>query len=211
MRILREDQEVQKGGFRINMEINELAQLLFAAYIETVESRGRCYVDDKTIQEKILEVANVLTTPSYRFGILLSGNCGNGKTTMMYAIRKSIHFIYQYSPNKIANWKTFNTKISILSAKEICNGILYEHNTYMDNDILMIDDLGHESTEFLVYGTVHTPIIDLLEMRYARQKFTIISTNLSNNQIRPKYKNRIADRFNEWFNIIEFPNESFRQ
>lgn len=82
---------------------------------------------------------------------------------------------------------------------------------YMNNDVLMIDDLGHEPTEVISYGMVFTPIVDLLERRYARQKFTIISTNLNPDEIRPKYKNRLADRFNEWMHIVQFNNSSFRE
>jgi hypothetical protein len=57
---------------------------------------------------------------------------------------------------------------------------------------------------------IYTPIIDLLEKRYDLQKTTFISTNLSEIDIRPKYKNRVADRLNEMANFIDFDLPSFR-
>ena len=40
--------------------------------------------------------------------------------------------------------------------------------------------------------------------------FTFITTNLTKSQIREKYGNRIADRFNEMLEVIIFKNETYR-
>jgi len=57
---------------------------------------------------------------------------------------------------------------------------------------------------------VLSPIIDLLEHRYNEQLFTLITTNLNAEQIRERYKARIADRFNEMLEVIVFEDGSFR-
>ena len=67
-----------------------------------------------------------------------------------------------------------------------------------------------EPTEVVEYGNVLNPIIDLIEYRYLRQLFTLVTTNLTAEQIRKKYGNRIADRFNEMLEVIVFKNQSYR-
>lgn len=186
-----------------------MASLLYTFYRSEVESRCIKYSHSEETERVIWEVANALTTPTYRFGLLLTGDCGTGKTTMMKAIRSCIHYLWE-KQMRLFHPK-FKTSIPLLSAKDIIEEILKEGKTYNTSDILMIDDLGHEPTEIVVYGRILTPIIDLLEHRYERRKYTVISTNLSPEEIRPKYSNRIADRFNEMFHIVEYSGISHRE
>lgn len=60
------------------------------------------------------------------------------------------------------------------------------------------------------YGNVYTPVIDLLTKRYEEQLFTIITTNLTPQQIREHYDDRIADRLNEIVEKIVFKNGTYR-
>ena len=77
--------------------------------------------------------------------------------------------------------------------------------------VLCIDDVGLEPTEVLDYGNAINPVIEILEQRYQRQLFTFITTNLTPKQIREKYGDRIADRFNEMMKCIVYKNPTFRQ
>ncbi len=47
------------------------------------------------------------------------------------------------------------------------------------------------------YGNVLYPITELLTTRYDRHLFTILTTNLTPSEIRPRYGDRIADRLND--------------
>lgn len=76
--------------------------------------------------------------------------------------------------------------------------------------MLGIDDLGTEPSEVLDYGNIYTPVIDLLTKRYEEQLFTIITTNLTPQQIRRHYGDRIADRLNEMVKKIVFNNCTYR-
>ena len=78
-------------------------------------------------------------------------------------------------------------------------------------ELLAIDDLGKEPTEVLDYGNVLNPVIDILEYRYNRQLFTVVTTNLTPKEIREKYGARIADRFNEMLHVIRFQDISYRK
>ena len=53
-------------------------------------------------------------------------------------------------------------------------------------------------------------MVDLLTRRYDKQLFTIITTNLTPQEIRAKYGDRIADRFNEMMVKIVFENPTYR-
>lgn len=76
--------------------------------------------------------------------------------------------------------------------------------------MIAIEDMGREPIEVLDYGNVLNPVVDMLEYRYNLQLFTFITTNLTKSQIREKYGNRIADRFNEMLEVIIFKNETYR-
>ena len=72
---------------------------------------------------------------------------------------------------------------------------------------------GQRNAEWIAmdYGNVINPVIDLLSQRYEDQKLTIITTNVTNLQIRKTYGDRIADRFNEMMKVVIFTNPSYRK
>ena len=74
-----------------------------------------------------------------------------------------------------------------------------------------IDDLGNEPVEILDFGNPIHPIIRLIEYRYINQSFTFITTNLTAKEIRTKFGDRIADRFNEMLHVIIFEDGSYRK
>ena len=77
--------------------------------------------------------------------------------------------------------------------------------------VLCIDDVGLEPTEVLDFGNAINPVIEILEHRYRQQLFTFITTNLTPKQIREKYGDRVADRFNEIMKCIVYENPTFRR
>ena len=89
-----------------------------------------------------------------------------------------------------------------------------DYNTFLDVSrcpLLGIDDLGTEPLVIMDYGNEKTPIVDLLSMRYENRLFTIVTTNLTPKQIRERYGERIADRFNEMMEVVIFKNPSYRR
>ena len=103
--------------------------------------------------------------------------------------------------------------IRIVDAKYIAHLCKNNHEAYRNLikvDMLGIDDLGIEPAEVIDYGNVYTPVIDLLTKRYEEQLFTIITTNLTPQQVREHYGDRIADRLNEMVKKIVFNNGTYR-
>ena len=120
--------------------------------------------------------------------VVLCGNVGVGKTHLLQcAVRKAIE-------NNLVTYYTtaFNLNQDML-AYHCAN--LHEKQSiiskYLDSDILCIDDLGTE----VIYKNVTVEYLYLiLNERQQKNKNTIITTNLSIEQIRDIYDDRIMSR-----------------
>ena len=172
-----------------------------------VEYRHRKFIADGYTALHIQEAARWLTDPCPKFGMLLCGQCGNGKSTLVRAIRSLIQLLYSSSSYDDQRY------LRIVDAKEVVATAKADYRQFTDlckADMLAIDDLGIEPSEVLDYGNVLNPAIDLLTRRYNDQLFTLVTTNLTPQQIREHYGDRIADRFNEMMARIVFNNPSYR-
>lgn len=181
-----------------------------AAVRAEIELRRKTFVDVPELHKHIEDIANLFTCPTSKFGIMLCGGVGNGKSTMMKALQSLlIHLQIRIRYN--TSFETLGMKI--ISAKELSRLIRVDSNNLLHHqnlNMLGIDDLGEEEIEMMDYGNRVTPVIDLLSYRYDRMLFTMVTTNLTPKQIRSTYGDRIADRFNEMMLIIPYENPSFR-
>lgn len=194
--------------FRLPMTEEQANDILLASYAAEVEYRRRKFIEDNETKENISKIAKFLTRDTSKFGIMLCGVCGNGKTTMLYAIQSMI--------NLVNSWGCFddnNTGIRIIDAKDVSyfSKDIKRFTELKSQDMLAIEDMGREATEVLDYGNILNPVIDLIEYRYNNQLFTAMTTNLTSEQIREKYGNRIADRFNEMLEVLAFKNNTYRK
>ena len=160
-------------------------------------------------------VADMMTAKSTKCGILLCGNCGNGKTTTMNAFITMCKYMDLLEARR-ANFKNEihrSLNIQQTSARRLTQVAKDENcmNEAKKADVLCIDDLGLEPTEVLDFGNAINPVIEIMEHRYRQQLFTFITTNLTPKQIREKYGDRIADRFNETMKCIVYTNPTFRR
>lgn len=198
-----------KDRFRFPMTDRQAANILYAAYRAEVINRQREFLDDEATREHIRLLANYLTQDSPKFGVLLCGNCGNGKTTMLYAFQNALNFLndrgYFEKPREIG--------IRIVDARESFElAKNYERfKEIRSHRMIGLEDIGREATEVIDYGNAISPIIEIIEYRYVHQLFTFITTNLTPKQLREKYGTRIADRFNEMLEVIIFTNDTYRK
>ena len=120
--------------------------------------------------------------------VLLLGQNGTGKTFLLSAcanlcadLGKSVLFLTAYNLNSLfleCHLSDFSTNKTIL-------------DNLLDTDALVIDDLGTEIT----YRSVTAEyLFALINERIARGKQTFVSTNLSLQDIREKYDERIFSR-----------------
>ena len=82
--------------FRLPWQYEASVDAITAAYKANVEFRHRIYQDDIATQEHIKAAARWLTAECPKFGMLLCGQCGNGKTTLSHAIRDLVSWIYRH-------------------------------------------------------------------------------------------------------------------
>ena len=157
----------------------------------------------------IYQVAEFFTNPGNKFGLALMGTTGNGKTTMARAIKSVMNTLA-----KINNDRNKSVAfVEMVTAKQLVRSYRSDSKSWESlckRHYLIIDDFGEEPVEVMDYGNVINPVIDLLSQRYDDQHLTILTTNVTNKQIRKTYGDRIADRFNEIMKVIIFTNPSYR-
>lgn len=195
-------------AFKLPMTVDEAEQYIRGAFEAQVELRGGAVQYDEMTTKNLRKVAETLAGDSHKFGLLLAGTCGNGKTTTMRAVQSVVMLLNNTYYNR------FGQRIGnrLLEAKEIAQlpdktGVL---KLYQATPLLFLDDLGREPTEVMRYGNVTSPITELLEYRYNQRLTTIVTTNLEPSEIREKYGDRIADRFNEMFAVVSYTGSSYR-
>jgi DNA replication protein DnaC len=195
--------------FRLEIPFRDAANGLYAALKAVLATKGKQLVFDEATKAQTAEVAKWLISPSSAPGLLLCGNVGNGKTSMALAITWLIHYVTEielgYSKAKSPH---------IYHAKEICR--IYSENLKVFDEIvndpmIIIDDLGDEPTEQMHYGTIITPVIDLIEERYNRRVMTIATTNLGAKDLQDKYGLRIRDRLRESMQMVVYKQPSYRK
>lgn len=151
------------------------------------------YAYDEKVKERMK--ANLAAAKNYvrdfakrQDNLLLIGTTGTGKTHISTAIaRELIHQGYDVIYDSTQNI------ISDFEADRFRNGYGREENRsekYLDCRLLIIDDLG---TEFSNQFTLST-LYNLLNTRQNKGLATIISTNLSPDELARKYEDRIFSR-----------------
>lgn len=194
--------------FKVALQDIALAKALYFQYkADVISRRGEtAWQESNDIKKACMNIAKVLTDKQDRhFGILLRGTNGNGKTTLANAFHKIVNSLAQMQ--YLGDCKGAINR----TAKELVRS--YGTRTYdniLDEPVIIIDDLGNETTETMDYGNVATPIVDMLEHRYNNQLFTLITTNLTADQIQAKYGLRIRDRLKEMAADILVKGTSYR-
>lgn len=194
--------------FKLDVSASEAEKTLAAAYLAEVEARGRKYIDNPEIIENVAQIAKFATSgDDYKFNLMFCGMCGNGKTTMLKALQNAIWYIIGCTGQS-----EFAGGLNIYDAKAIYSlgckdGKLDE---IKDSPLLAIDDLGREPSELQSYGNTLSPMVDLLEYRYDKMLFTVMTTNLKPEEISKHYGKRIADRFRETVELVFFECDSYR-
>ncbi len=200
-------------SIRFNMDTKEAFQRLLRCYQYEVQSRRCHFVLDQYTIAALKNVAEHMTGETPKSGLMLCGLQGNGKSTMANAILMMIRDLnYQGHFKYMGDY--FSIECRKIKATDICTLHKAEDFRSISNlkmkPILVIDDLGEEPKEVLVYGTPTFPVREILEARYDSLLFTIITTNLSPKDLPDHYGWRVVDRFREMYHQVAFKGESYR-
>lgn len=160
------------------------------------------------IKQKCIEFVDNIDNPDYH-NLLFTGNTGLGKTYMSNCIaneviKKGKSVLYQTAPvlleniidNKFNKYKTAN-----------------KDNFYkqvLEANLLIIDDLGTECLNSMKLSELFTILNTRLLNLNNRITKTIISTNLSINNIFKNYEERIGSRIAGYYDIYYFFGDDLR-
>ena len=192
----------------------------FLAAFRKVEPRFDSTLIDKDILKSIFawvwknDEYNTLKL-DYEKGLYLYGALGLGKSMTLQAVRQyrnSVHARYESTHDDFRMkgiWLKSASELANIYAVDGLPGLV----PYTDERInLIIDELGREPVPAMYYGMKQNVLQLVLQLRYdhRRTSVTHVTTNLTMEEIAPKYGDYIADRFLEMFNFIEFKGKSLR-
>lgn len=212
--------------FRLPYTDKQVYTMLMSSCRVEVASRCREFKGENCYKKHIWDISQWLTSKSSTFGLFLCGGAGNGKTTIIRALRNLVNYLQSDESYSSSQQQDYPVKgFVIVSAKELVLLAKAYNNPTKDNrddvskfkqvlnvEILAIDDLGSEPRESIHYGDYVTAAIDIILHRYEEQFCTIVSSNLAAPEISKYYDERIADRFREMMHIVDFGTEqSFRK
>lgn len=184
-----------------------MKELLGASYCAVVTHRHPDMAGWRFDQHAVehIDAMSRALQESDRFGILLNGSVGNGKTTMVLALRQSLAWLKK-------NFSDSMPDLKMTDAREVTRAATRDDDfmKLISQPLLAIDDAGKEATEVLNYGNSLLPMTELLEYRYEHQLFTVMTANVSTRELREKYGERVYDRLVEMMNVITFRNPSYR-
>ncbi len=158
-------------------------------YIESIVQKAKQYCKKESSVKK---------------NLLFSGPTGTGKSFLSSCIAKEFldsgHFVLYLSATKMAE---------LLEAQKFRREDTesLEYAQYVETcDLLILDDLG---TEY-AFGYPQSRMFDLLEQRMIDGKRTVISTNLSLNELNQKYSPRFVSRILGNYEILIFKGDDLR-
>ena len=137
--------------------------------------------------------------------LLLIGSTGTGKTHISTAIAKTIisqgfDVLYDSAQNIISDYETDRFRSGYGQTEQISE-------KYVECDLLIIDDLGTEFTNQFSISVLY----NLLNTRLNKGLSTIISTNLSAQELASKYEGRIYSRMiGTGYTVLRFEGNDHR-
>lgn len=126
--------------------------------------------------------------PSYA-NLLLCGSTGLGKTHLSSAIAKRViergyDVKYESVQNVLADFEHDRFRSGYGAESESRSAI------YLETELLILDDLGTEMTNTFTVSVLY----QIINTRINQGRPTVISTNLSQSEIRERYSDRVASR-----------------
>ena len=151
---------------------------------------------DKTVKKfemlpEYLEIVEWMA--NFDKGLLLTGSCGRGKTTILTGV---IPIVFMHLSNKVV--RPF---IAVEMGKKM--------DEILRSVIICLDDVG---TEQVVndYGVKFEGFNRIVDNAETHQKLLFVSTNLTVEQIVSRYGERTLDRLTRLCKVVQFSGDSLR-
>lgn len=156
---------------------------------------------DIKLPPRIIKVAEQFIEGKIQ-GLFLTGTVGSGKTYLACAIAKEL--VIQ---GKNIRFKSVPELFEDIRGSFNGKGTEYEIiNRFSKTNYLIIDDLGTEKVSDFTLDRLYL----IIDHRYSDELPTIITSNLTLNDIKNKIHDRIASRISEMCQTIIMPNKDLR-
>ena len=160
--------------------------------------------------EFILEVCSNYARKFGKFyfhNLFLTGAPGLGKTFLSACIARTVSeqgfsVVYDTAVNVFARFE----EQKFARDREEAGEAKDETRRYLGCDLLILDDLGSELTTPFVQSALYT----LINSRLSADRRTVISSNLSMDQVRQRYTPQIASRLEGEYRVLPFYGEDIR-
>lgn len=200
--------ECTRAQFKFNCEPSKIKAKLLYNYSVRCDNRNMQLRNLFAVDELCSRIAEWFTDKNSKCSLLIIGEVGTGKTTMLGAIRD-----FLLSAGK------FNRMLKALSLQDY---FLENDESFMNSilkghwcDYLLLDDIGEEPIEIKSYGNSMFPYSRIISERYDRLLPVIVTSNLPLEEFKEVYGERTYDRMVEMFDCIAFTGDekgnSFRQ
>ena len=200
-------------------QIQELSKLLFLGeqsfdsfrldyYSQTIyPGRGS---SPRSNMELVYDVCLNYATKFGRFAIrnlFLSGSPGLGKTFLSACIARAVSesghsVVYDTAGSIFAQFETKKFQRDGQDALEARD----DTRRYVSCDLLILDDLGSELTTQFTQSALY----ELVNTRLVSQRHTVISSNLSMEEVRRRYAPQISSRLEGEYHLLEFFGDDIR-
>ena len=139
--------------------------------------------------------------------LFLSGPPGLGKTFLSACIARAVSeagfsVVYDTAVNVFAQFEEQKFARDKLDAEEAKD----ETRRYLGCDLLILDDLGSELTTPFVQSALYT----LVNARLMANRQTVISSNLTMDQVRQRYTPQISSRLEGEYRVLPFYGQDIR-
>lgn len=196
-------QEQQKDLALLNGSASSFNAFRLDYYPDTYDARIKA--SPRSVMERTLDYCRQYAfhfTPEGG-NLLFVGGTGRGKTFLAGCIAKTVSdrgfgVVYESAG------KLFNI---LENAKFNANeDVLRQAARYSDCDLLILDDLGTEMSGQFVTSALYSLISD----RLLERKATIITTNLTSEEVAKRYNPQIASRLYGEYRLITFVGDDIR-
>lgn len=139
--------------------------------------------------------------------LLMSGPPGLGKTFLSACIARAVSehgysVVYDTAGNIFAQFEAKKFMRDSADGQDARD----ETRRYLNCDLLIVDDLGSELTTQFTQSALY----ELINTRLVAERHTVISTNLSLEEIARRYNPQIASRIEGEYHVLHFFGDDIR-
>lgn len=200
--------QISNRTSKLSAETDIIEGVLISRYKYYVANSLHDICSDTFTQGVVKAAARWLSFPEARQSLLLTGDYGNGKSTLANSICDTYKILSGRAPLRISAVQIADFYADGLTAYEQQQN-RSKLEQLLKAYIVFIDDVGKES-KIKSWGSEKHPIEWIISERYKSRRTTILTSNFAMTEFETLYGKYIQERMKETYNTIEFRHPSYR-